>query len=116
MHTAQDLDKRYNKIQSNYPWEHLLEEATYVLEESTTVENQYLFQKKPDDCPLVMLPNLSSVNDFIADKDGVLLIRASGTYSRYNYSVEVTSDDESDDDELLEATIDNAEIDKSVVG
>ena len=71
----------YNKIQNNYPYAKLVEEADYVLTETET-ENEFDLTKKPEG---EVATKVSDVWGFIQDKDKVLIVRASGRYDRFNF-------------------------------
>ena len=71
----------YNKIQNNYPYAKLVEEADYVLTETET-ENEFDLTKKPES---ETATKVSDVWGFIQDKDKVLIVRASGRYDRFNF-------------------------------
>ena len=71
----------YNKIQNNYPYTKLVEEADYVLTETET-ENEFDLTKKPEG---EVATKVSDVWGFIQDKDKVLIVRASGRYDRFNF-------------------------------
>ena len=71
----------YNKIQNNYPYAKLVEEADYVLTETET-ENEFDLTKKPEG---EVATKVSDVWGFIQDKDKVLIVRASGRDDRFNF-------------------------------
>ena len=71
----------YNKIQNNYPYAKLVEEADYVLTETET-ENEFDLTKKPEG---EVATKVSDVWGFIQDKDKVLIVRTSGRYDRFNF-------------------------------
>ena len=76
-----DTQDDYNKIQNNYPYAKLVEEADYVLTETKT-ENEFDLTKKPES---ETATKVSDVWGFIQDKDKVLIVRASGRYDRFNF-------------------------------
>ena len=72
----------YNKIQNAYPFQHLQEEASYILMEQA--DNTFTLDKKPTDCKV---EKVTDIWGFIEDKEKVLIVRVSGRYDRFNFDI-----------------------------
>lgn len=81
LHEGNPQDE-YNKIQNGYPYEHLQEEAAYILVEQE--DGTFNLDKKPD---TVTVASVTDVWGFIEDKEKVLIVRASGRYDRFNFDI-----------------------------